>query len=67
MARTKATFTQGDISRALKAARSAGFEVGAIELRPDGVMQIKRATSDVSSTTPSPFEIWKAKRDAREA
>lgn len=67
MARTKATFTQGDISRALKAARSAGFEVGAIELRPDGVMQIKRATSEAASEATSPFEIWKAKRDAREA
>lgn len=57
-------FTQADISRALKAAQSAGFEVGSIELRPDGVLQISRMPPPAPATA-DPFEAWKAKRDAR--
>lgn len=65
MPRRAAKFTQGDICRALKAARSAGFEVGSIEIRPDGVLQISRLPATVSAPPSDPFEIWKAKRDAR--
>ena len=65
MPRTPAKFTQGDISRALKAARSAGFDVGSIEIRPDGVLQISRSTVPAITAPIDPFEAWKAKRDAR--
>jgi hypothetical protein len=68
MARSTAKFTQADIVRALKAAQSVGFEVDAIELRPDGVLQISRHAAPTASTaSPDPFEAWKAKRDARQA
>ena len=64
MARAISKFRQSDISRALKAAQSAGFEVGAIEIRPDGVLQISR-TPPPAAPSGDPFETWKAKRDAR--
>lgn len=67
MARAPSKFKQSDISRALKAAQSAGFEVGAIEIRPDGVLQISRASPQVEVSPSAPFEVWKAKRDARQA
>ncbi len=64
MARAISKFRQADISRALKAAQSAGFEVGAIEIRPDGVLQISRMAPPAAAPG-DPFETWKAKRDAR--
>jgi len=65
MARAPVKFTQADISRALKGAQSAGFEVGAIEIRPDGVLQISRVAPAASPTPLDPYDAWKAKRDAR--
>ncbi|KIC61016.1 hypothetical protein RM53_00045 [Brevundimonas nasdae] len=66
MSRAAAKFTQADVRRALKGAQDAGFDVGAIEIRPDGVMQIMRQTQPSASTVPiDPFEAWKASRDAR--
>lgn len=66
MSRAAAKFTQADVRRALKGAQDAGFDVGAIEIRPDGVMQITRQTQPSPSTVPiDPFEAWKASRDAR--
>lgn len=64
MPRAASKFTQADISRALKAVQAAGIEVGAIEIRPDGVLQISRVASAPTPPT-DPFETWKAKRDAR--
>ena len=58
------TFTKADISRALKAAQEAGFDVGSIELRPDGVLQISRLPSTASTAPNNPYETWKAKRNA---
>lgn len=65
MARGQVRFTQADISRALKGAQSAGFEVGAIEIRPDGVLQICRLSAPTPVASADPYEAWKAKRDAR--
>jgi len=61
---TRPTFTKADISRALKAAQEAGFDVGSIELRPDGVLQISRLPSTASTAPNNPYETWKAKRNA---
>ncbi len=66
MSRAAAKFTQADVRRALKGAQDAGFDVGAIEIRPDGVMQITRQTQPSTSTVSiDPFEAWKSSRDAR--
>lgn len=64
MPRAHSKFTQADISRALKAVQSVGFEVGAIEIRPDGALQISRAPPAAAPSTSS-FEAWRSKRDAR--
>lgn len=64
MPRVAGKLTQGDITRALKAARSAGFEVDTIEIRPDGVMQISRLPTAVARPADA-FDAWKARRDAR--
>lgn len=66
MARAPSKFRQSDISRALKAAQSAGFEVGSIEIRPDGVLQISRSRPLTEVSPSDPYELWKAKRDARQ-
>lgn len=36
MSRTAARFTQADVTRALKGAAVAGFDVGRVEISPDG-------------------------------
>ena len=64
--RAASKFTQADISRALKAAQSVGFEVGSFEIRPDGVLQVSRLPqTPTSPPSTDPYDIWKAKRDAR--
>lgn len=63
MARTSTRFTQADVAKALKAARAAGFDVGAVEIEHDGRIRIVRR-ADEKSETPDPFDIWKARRDA---
>lgn len=63
MPRGRARFTQADVARALKAAGAASFDVGAIEILPDGAIRISRAAEAVAPE-PSPYDRWKAKRDA---
>ena len=65
MPRAPSKFTQADIRRALKAVQSVGFEIGSIEIRPDGVLQVSRLPSVAVSTPSDPYGAWKAKRDAR--
>jgi hypothetical protein len=36
MGRSRCTFRQADVTRALRAAEAAGIEVGRIEIAPDG-------------------------------
>jgi hypothetical protein len=40
MARGKATFRQGDLTRALKGARAAGIDVRRIRIAPDGAIEM---------------------------
>ncbi len=41
-------FTKADMKRMLEAARDAGFEVGAIEMKPDGTMRIEHSVRDLA-------------------
>lgn len=41
MPRAPARFSQSDVTRAIKAAKAAGFPVGAIEIREDGSIRIE--------------------------
>lgn len=66
MARRASLFTQADVERAVKAARNAGMEVGALEITKDGTIRvIVGALMAESLTATTPLDEWKAKRDAR--
>lgn len=41
MPRRRAPFTQADITRAIKAAKAAGVEVGSVDIAPDGRIIIR--------------------------
>jgi hypothetical protein len=64
MARRASTFRQSDVERALKAARSAGLTVGGVEVAPDGTIRVMVADGRESGPA-TPYDEWKAKRDAR--
>ena len=63
MARTASTFRQSDVERAVKAARSAGLNVGKVEVAPDGTIRVIVA-DQAESASQNPFDKWKANRNA---
>jgi len=60
MARTPAMFKQGDVVRAVKAARAAGLNVARTEIAPDGTIRLIH--TDCSPVPASPYDEWKQKR-----
>jgi len=66
MSRGPAKFKQADLTRAVKAARAAGLDVARTEIMPDGTIRLIHQ-AEVTSVVESPFDEWKAKRDARSA
>ncbi len=66
MARTASTFRQSDVERAVKAARAAGLSIGKVEVAPDGTIRVIMADQR-DSAAETPYDQWKAKRDARSA
>ena len=66
MTRRAASFTQGDVTRAVKAVQAAGLDVSVVEVRPDGTINVKVGASQVEQqVADSPFDQWKAKSHAR--
>jgi len=63
MARSPASFKQADLARAMKAVRAAGFEVARTDILPDGTIRLIHK-AEVASDPATPFDQWKAKRDA---
>jgi len=64
MSRRPAAFTQADVVRAVKAARAAGLDVAGLELGLDGrTIRIVERSEKIAT---SPFDQWKANRDARQ-
>jgi hypothetical protein len=62
----QAGFKQGDVSRALKAANSAGLRVARVDIEPDGKLSI--LFFDGTRIEPAtPLDTWKDKRNARPA
>ena len=59
--------TQGNISKALKAARAAGLQVVGFDLDATGRLSVRTGNGAVVEMTPDPFEQWKESRDARQA
>ena len=59
-------FRQADVARALKATDAAGLKVARVDVDPEsGKFSIVLA--DGAAAGASPFDLWKAKRDARSA
>lgn len=56
----RATFRQSDISRAIKAAKSAGMTVARCEISPDGRIVLSEAITESQEDV---FGAWKAKRE----
>jgi hypothetical protein len=50
MNRNGLQFTKADMKRMLEAARDAGFEVGAIEMKPDGTIRIEHSARNLEGT-----------------
>ena len=66
MASRPSTFRQTDVERALKAACKAGVSVRAVEVTKDGTIRVIMADESAQMPTDSPFDEWKAKRNARQ-
>lgn len=64
MAGRRATFTQADLTRAVKAVRAAGLDVARVEIGTDGKIVLVQSTETISGPQ-SPLDEWKAKRNAR--
>ena len=64
MARTN--FRQQDVTRAIKGAQAAGFEVASGEIDPTTGRIIVRSASDADQDTTSPLDKW-MKEDARKS
>lgn len=64
MARSPASFKQADLARAMKAVRAAGLDVARTDILPDGTIRLIHK-AEVTSDPATPFDQWKAKRDAR--
>jgi len=46
MNRRASHFTKADMKRMIEAARDAGFEIGAFEMKPDGTIRIEQVFRD---------------------
>lgn len=64
MARRPSPFTQADVSRAVKAVQAAGLGVQAVEVAPGGQIRVIVETGSPAPEPGSPFDQWRAKRDA---
>lgn len=64
MPRKKPTFSQADLTRALKGAEAAGIKVGRFSIDPNGRIDII-LVGDVTPDAADEFDSWKAKRNAR--
>ena len=58
----RAAFTQAELTRAIRAAKSAGMAVARCEISPDGRIVLSEAAEPPA---PDAFDEWKAKRGNR--
>lgn len=65
MPKRPSTFRQTDVERVLKAACKAGVPVRALEVTKNDTIRVIVAEDSAQTTTDSPFDEWKAKRNAR--
>jgi hypothetical protein len=67
MARKRAPFTQAYIERALRAADRQGWGSIVFSNPGGGMMRIDKGAPEMPTVPATPFDEWKAKRDARAA
>lgn len=68
MGRRAATYTQSSMTRAVKAALAAGLDVDRVEVLPDGTFAvITKGQEDADKCGLSPFDQWRATKNARSA
>lgn len=61
-----ARFKQGDVAKALRAAKSAGLNVSRVEIEPDGKLSIMIGDGERIEPATTPFDLWKERqRNAR--
>ncbi|UYY78433.1 hypothetical protein [Sphingomonas sp. R1] len=58
------TFRQADLVRAIRASRKGGLEIARTEIGPDGRIILFHAAAADETAPASPFDAWKASRDA---
>jgi uncharacterized protein GlcG (DUF336 family) len=63
MARAPLKFKQSDVTRAVKAARAAGLNVGRIEIDPSGRIVLV-SQNDNAPPAETAFDQWKAWKNA---
>jgi len=63
--RRQVPFYMNDVKRAVKGATTAGLSIARVEIGADG--RIVLVTGAPSAEPATPFDAWKAKRDARPA
>ena len=66
MARAPSAFRQGDVTRALRAAKAAGVDIGRIEIHPNGRIIIVTETEAERQVCP-PLDAWMAKHGPHQA
>lgn len=64
MTRRPQTFKQADVERAVKAALSAGLTVSAFEISQSGTIRVITTNVKGETMPDTPYDQWKAKRDA---
>ena len=55
------SFSQVDVTRAIKGAKAGGMEVNTVEVGPDGSIRI---SNQKPANNPDAYQDWRAKRDA---
>jgi hypothetical protein len=64
MGRSSSTFRQTDVVRAVRAVRTAGYDVARILIDKAGKLEIVTATEDEPGNA---LDEWQKKKDARQA
>ena len=65
MTEKRTRFRKIDVTRAIEAATAGGLKIGKIEIEPAG--KIVLYAGEAVRTAGTPFDEWKAKRDAHAA
>lgn len=63
----RCSFRQGDVTRAIKGAKAAGFEPGPVQIRPDGTIVILPIDAGKAECSLDNLDRWETEYRARKA